>query len=732
MTTQVLLATAIASLSLGSASADQKIDLKTKSSQMSFDIKNSGQLYRCYFGRKLANQDDARLNSSSSTLAYPTLWNANEGWANASGEYNISITQGDGRVSLDLVLDSYKVSTPTPGQELAVFEFRDTHYPVRVRLSVLAHEDSDVFEQWLEITNNGKDAITIDEAASGHLKVKGTRYYVSTFSGTWGGESFISEEEVKQGNILERSSHTGTRTAQEGTPGFILSLNGPAQEDEGEVFLGALAWSGNYDLRFKHSPNHHMFASFGANLRQSPYRLEADRTLTLPRWIVTYSDKGKGEATRQLHRWARAGGIQKGTSERDTLLNSWEGAHFNFDEPLLHKMMERSADMGLELFVLDDGWFANKYPRNYDNAGLGDWTVNKKKLPNGVEGLVKVAKDNKIKFGIWVEPEMVNPKSELYETHPDWVIKLPHRPLREERSQLVLDLSNPAVQDYIIKCMDDLLSGNPEIAYIKWDCNRTVWDPGSTYLSDANQKNLHVDYVNGYYRIMDELVKKHPNVIFQACASGGGRADFGAMKYHHEFWVSDNTDPYDRIFMQWGVGHLFPAISMASHVTVSPCHQTSRSTPLKFRFDVASAARLGFELQPQNLTQDEVTFSKKALTEYKRIRPVVQLGDLYRLRSPYDTKEASLMYVKEESGKQRAVVFAYLLSRLQADSTSPIRLKGLKPDKRYKVTELNVDHSGKRTFLDGKEVGGDYLMGNGISFGWGKELQSCVIELQEI
>lgn len=732
MTTRLLLATVAASAALGTAAADQKIDLKTKSAQMSFDIKDAGQLYRCYFGRKLANQDDARLNCATSTLAYPTLWDANGRWANASGEFDISITQPDGRMSLDLVLDSHKVSKPAPGQEMVVFELKDTHYPVKVRLSVLAHEDSDVFEQWVEITNEGKDAITIDEAASGHLQVKGNRYFVSTFSGTWGGESFISEEEVKQGNVLERSSHAGTRTAQEGTPGFILSLDGPAQEDTGDVYMGALAWSGNYDLRFKHSPYHHMFASFGVNLRQAPYRLEAGKTLTLPHWVVTFSDKGKGEATRQLHRWARSTGIQDGGQERSTLLNSWEGAYFNFDEPLLHKMMERASDMGVELFVLDDGWFANKYPRNSDNAGLGDWDVNKKKLPNGVGGLVKAAQERKIKFGIWVEPEMVNPKSELFEKHPEWVIQLPHRQMRQERNQLGLDLANPAVQDYVIKCMDDLLSGNPDIAYVKWDCNRTVWDPGSPYLSDANQKNLHVDYVNGYYRIMDELVKRHPDVAFQACASGGGRADYGAMKYHHEFWVSDNTDPYERVFMQWGVGHLFPAMAMASHVTESPSHQTGRVTPLKFRFDVASSARLGFELQPQKLNEEEVEFSKKALAEYKRIRPVVQMGDLYRLRSPYESKEASLMYVKEDGDKQHAVVFAYLLDRLNADSTSPVKLKGLKADKRYKVTELNVDKSGNRTSLGGREVGGDYLMNNGISFNWRKELQSCVVELQEI
>lgn len=731
MTTRLLLATVAASLSMGSAMAEI-IDLKTKSSQMSFDCKKEGKLNRIYYGKKLAHSEDALLSSQTSTPAYPSLHDANGSWALATNEFDISITQPDGKVSLDLVLDSHKVSKPSEGQELAVFELKDTHYPVKVRLSVLAHEDSNVFEQWVEIINDGNEAINIDQANSGHLAAKANSYFVTTFSGAWGGESLMSEEDVKRGNMLIRASHGGTRTAQEGTPGFVLSLNGPAQENSGDVYMGALAWSGNYDLRFKHAQSNRMYASFGVNMQHSPYRLEAGKTLTLPHWVVTFSNEGKGEASRQLHRWARSGGLRGGDQERLTLLNSWEGAYFSFDEPLLHKMMERASDMGVELFVLDDGWFANKYPRNSDKAGLGDWDVNKTKLPNGLPGLVKAAEERKIKFGIWVEPEMVNPKSELFEKHPEWAIQLPHRDLRVERSQLGLDLTNPEVQDYIIEAMDKLLTQNPDIVYIKWDCNRSVWDPGSNYLSDKNQKNLYIDYVNGYYRIMDALMKKHPKVVFQACASGGGRADYGAMKYHHEFWVSDNTDPYERIFMQWGVGHLFPAISMASHVTASPSHQTGRVTDLKFRFDVAMSARLGFELQPQKLSDEEVEFSKKALVEYKRIRPIVQFGDLYRLRSPYGNKDSSLMYVHEQGGKQHAVVFAYSLDRLMTDTTPPVKLNGLKADKRYKVTEINVDKNGTRTPLHDKEVGGDYLMENGIQFNWRKDLQSCLVELQEI
>ncbi|WPX40827.1 alpha-galactosidase [Akkermansia sp. N21116] len=731
----LLISAALAGLCLNmDAVAEQMpFHLLSKDSQMTFTV-NGNKVNRAYYGSRLAHPEDIlHADSPSSTLLYPTRMDAMGPWENGSGELDISITQGDGTNSLDLVYDSLQVSKPTPGQELAIIRLKDSHYPVQVQVYVLANYDSNVFEQWVEITNNGQEAITIDQGATGHLHVKADKYFVTSFRGTWGGESLMREEEVQKGNCLTMISDVGARTAQEGTPGFVLSLGQPAREDDGEVYMGALAWSGNYKLSFKYSPYGRMFASFGTDMQDAPYRLEAGKSLTLPRLILTHSQQGKGEASRQIHRWARESGIRGGDQERMTLLNSWEGAYFNFDEPLLQTMMERAAGMGVELFVLDDGWFANKYPRNNDKAGLGDWKVNEKKLPNGLPGLTKSAKDRNIKFGLWVEMEMVNPKSELFEQHPDWVIQLPHRDKRLERNQLILDLSNPDVQQYIIDSMDDILSKNPEIVYIKWDCNRKIADPGSPYLSAANQKNLFIDYVNGYYKVLDAITKKHPEVIFQACASGGGRADYGAMKYHHEFWVSDNTDPYERVLMQWGIGHLFPAMAMASHVTVSPNHQTGRQTPLKFRFDVATTGRLGFELRPQDMNPQETEFAKKALETYKRIRPTVQLGDLYRLRSPYESNEASLMYVLNgKDGKQKAIVFACLMDKTLAYKTTPIKLKGLRADKRYRIHELNVDQSGNRTSLDNKELGGDYLMDNGVHFNFGKPLQSAILELEEI
>lgn len=722
MISNKLFLTALIISTMFTSSADM-IHLQTKDSQMSFVVEVGKKLIRQYYGRKLMEPQNAQIASTSRTLAYPTQWDRQ------SGDCCISVIQGDGKKSLDLVYVGHKVSHPKEGQELLEFQLKDAHYAIQVTIRILAHQNSNVYEQSVDVCNMGEAPIAITQSSSGHLELQAKDYYVSTFRGAWAGESLMSEEKIQAGNVLESSSFTGARTAQEGTPAFIISLDQPAQENIGEVYMGALAWSGNYTLRFKQDAHHKLLATFGADTVHDSYILEPKKTLNLPRWIVTHSVVGKGPASRQLHAWARESGIRGGDDERLTLLNSWEGAYFTFDESLLHKMMEDAAGMGVELFVLDDGWFGNKYPRNNDREGLGDWDVNCKKLPCGIDGLVKAAKNQNIKFGIWVEPEMVNPRSALYEKHPDWVIKLPNRPEREQRNQLILDMSRPEVQEYIIQFMTDLLRENPDIAYVKWDCNRNISDPGSSYQESGKQGNLYIDYVQGYYAVLDSLMKDFPHVVFQACGSGGGRADYGAMKYHHEFWASDNTDPLERIYMQWSIGHVFPAKAIASHVTASPNHQTGRVTPLKFRFDVAMTGRLGFELRPEKLMPSEIEFSKKAVNEYKRIRPVIQGGDLYRLRSPFDNADSALMYLKNEGDKQHAVVFAFLSEKRYTDKFSPLKLEGLDPLKRYVVKEINLDNKRTLTPIHEKTIGGDYLMYHGIPIAWGKALDSVVLEI---
>jgi len=335
-----------------------------------------------------------------------------------------------------------------------------------------------------------------------------------------------------------------------------------------------------------------------------------------------------------------------------------------------------------------------------------------------------------MQFGIWIEPEMVNPKSELFEKHPEWVLQEANRDKYQQRNQYVLDLSNPEVQQFIYNIVDNLLSENSKIAYIKWDCNSHFSNPGSTYLPKEKQQHVFIDYTLGLYKILDKIRVKYPNVIMQVCASGGGRVDYGSLPYFNEFWASDDTDAWQRIFIQWGTSHFFPAMAMASHVSAVPNGISERVIPIKFRFDVAMTGRLGMELQPSHMTKEEIEFSKVAVENYKRIRPIVQLGDLYRLVSPYESNVSSLMYVSKDQSK--AVLFAYHLKWLYGDDYPNIKPKGLNPDKQYLVKEINKIPERKYPEFDTKEqtFSGDFLMNHGFSVLTGGEKNALTVYLR--
>ncbi|NJM14838.1 MAG: alpha-galactosidase [Bacteroidales bacterium] len=366
--------------------------------------------------------------------------------------------------------------------------------------------------------------------------------------------------------------------------------------------------------------------------------------------------------------------------------------------------------------MLDDGWFGNKYPRNSDKQGLGDWQINTKKLPNGIDNLVKETAKKGMKFGIWVEPEMVNPKSELYEAHPDWIIRQPNRTPGTQRNQYVLDLSNPQVQDFVFNAVDKILTSNPDIAYVKWDANSHFSDPGSAYLPQDLQQHIWIDYSKGLLSVFKRVADAHPHVIKQACASGGGRVDYATIDYFHEFWASDDTDAWQRIFIQWGTSHFFPAIAMAAHVSDVPNGISQRDIPLKFRFDVAMSGRLGLELQPGHMTPEEKAFSKKAIEGYKKIRDIVQLGDLYRLASPYEGDLSSLMYVSED--KDSAVVFLYQRQWHVGTHMPNIKLKGLQQEHQYSIKEINCLTSKSHFNKDNLLFSGDFLMQNGVEISY--------------
>jgi alpha-galactosidase len=416
--------------------------------------------------------------------------------------------------------------------------------------------------------------------------------------------------------------------------------------------------------------------------------------------------------------------VLDGNGSRYTLLNNWEATQFDFNERKLDSLFDQARLLGVDLFLLDDGWFGNKYPRNDDHAGLGDWQENKAKLPHGIGYLVKRATEKGVKFGIWMEPEMVNPKSELYEKHPDWILKLPNRPEDYFRNQLVLDLLNPTVQEFVYKTVDDLLTHSPGLAFIKWDCNRMMtntWSPAA----GADQSTVFIGYVQGLYSVLSRLRVKYPTLPMMLCSGGGGRTDYGALRYFTEFWPSDNTEPIERIFIQWGYSYFFPAKTIACHIT------STGKESLKFKTDVAMMGRMGYDLDIARLSTKDLAFGQEAVQNYKRLSGLIWQGDQYRLVDPYHNDRAVVLYA--DSGLDHAVVFAYNLHPRYGITWPPVRLQGLDPRRQYMVREINL-YPGAVSLLpeNGRVLTGEYLTTVGLGVSGNEAMTSGVIELTAV
>lgn len=712
-----------------SAQAVPPIRIGTKGTLMVLGVDTNRQLKQLYYGLQTTGGATAGTTGSDFSALKPEL--AGPAYSTYGKEYSevaLRLTHSDGNMTTELVYDNEETHRLDDNTELTTIRLHDSYYPVTVTLFFKAYWKEDVIAQWAEIENKEMGAVTLYDFASAGFSFLSSSYFLTSNYGDFAQEFNLTETELQPG-IRVLDSKLGVRSNQRGNPSFLLSLDGRLQEDAGKVMGATLAWPGNFQLKFEVGSDRRLNVLCGMNPYASAYTLDPGKTLATPQLLYTYSAAGAGEVTRHFHRWARNYGIRDGHGTRDVLLNNWEATYFNFDEPKLSAIIKEAGKMGFDLFLLDDGWFGNKYPRNNDDAGLGDWEVNKQKLPHGISWLVDQCHQNHLKFGIWIEPEMVNPKSELYEKHPDWVITAPHRPTDLSRNQLILDLTNPAVQEYVYHSMERLLSENKGISYIKWDCNRYITNPGSSYLSKDRQSNLFVDYPVALLSLMDRLRKAFPDVTLMVCSGGGGRMDYATMPYFQEYWPSDNTDAVDRIRIGWGLEYFFPAIGFASHVSNVPNGFTGRTESLKFRFDVAMTGKLGMDLQPMQMTDKEKVFSKNAIQTYKGIEDVVLHGDLYRLISPYAGSQAALMYAGEDSA--RAVVFAYRLQKDVHGTPFELRLGGLKKDARYKLTELNKDVHSRLGDWEGKTFSGDFLMKAGVRFSLDNEYESAVFLLTE-
>ena len=686
----------------------ENVCISTPKTSMVINATQGQELKFVYYGEKLSAGDLSNLDHSGlpQFSAYPVYG------LNCPGEAALAVRHSDGNMSLQMEVE--KTETRTEGNAtITTVSMKDKVYPFYIDVCYKAWQDADIIETWTEIRHTEKKAVTLNQFASAYLPIRRGNVWLSSLYGSWANEGQLAQEPLKPGMKVIKNKD-GVRNSHTAHAEVMFSLDGHPQENTGDVIGAALCYTGNYKLRIDTDDSeYHQFYA-GINEENSSYTLEKEEVFRTPELALTYSREGLSGASRNFHRWARQHKLAHGNQPRKILLNSWEGVYFDINQEGLDQMMADIASMGGELFVMDDGWFGDKYKRNTDNSSLGDWVVDTTKLPEGIDGLLADAEKHGVKFGIWIEPEMANTTSELYEKHPEWILKAPQRDpvLGRGGTQVVLDLGNPEVQDFVFGVVDDLMTKHPKIDYIKWDANMAVMNHGSNYLDKEKQSHMYIEYHRGFEKVCQRIRAKYPDLTIQACASGGGRANYGYLPYFDEFWVSDNTDALQRIYMQWGTSYFFPAIAMASHISAAPNHQTFRTIPLKYRIDVAMSGRLGMEIQPKNMTDEEKELCRKAIADYKTIRPVVQFGDIYRLVSPYDRLGvASLMYTSPE--KDKAVFYWWKTETFVNQHLPRVKMAGLSADKMYRVHELNrIDN--KPLEFEGKTFSGSFLMNNGL------------------
>jgi alpha-galactosidase len=696
------------------ADGNAPILIETKDTVLALAKSPSGRIQVSYYGTR--GQLPRGKDLKPIDEAYPT---AGYDFVN---EPAIRAIHADGNMSTLLVFDKVSTASLDENRTKTTISLRDPYYPFFVDLQFVAYKQENLIAQSVQVWNEESAPVTLYNFASASIPFQGGNYWLTQFHGDWANEVNMVEEKLVPG-IKLLDSKLGIRAHERRTPMFLLGLGAPAGEDAGSVIGCQLAWSGSFQFAFEVNERNILRANVGMNPFGAQFSLPAKTKWESPEALFVFSNNGTGKMSRDFQNWGRKYGVRDGYKPRSILLNNWEATGMKFTEEKLATLFKGAKEAGFELFLLDDGWFGNKHPRNNDRAGLGDWEVNHQKLPNGVPGLCKSAQEVGIPFGIWVEPEMVNPQSELYEKHPDWVLVAPNRPLHLRRSQLVLDLTNPEVKEFSFAVVDDLLKANPYISFVKWDANRFLTNGGSPYLKPSEQSEIIYRYHRALYDNMDRTAKAHPNVRMMLCSGGGGRVDYAALKYFHEFWPSDNTDPLKRVFIQWGYSYFYPSIATAAHVT------SWGKRPIKFGFDVAMSGRLGMDMDLAHLKPEELVFTKQAIAEYKRLRDTIQLGTQYRLVSPYNSDHAALMYVNGKGTE--AVAFVFQIKGAGENVEKQIKLKGLDTGAIYTVTEINLraDYNDGKTRGESRKMSGADLMNKGIPCSLEKQLTSAVYEI---
>ena len=602
----------------------------------------------------------------------------------------LRVTHADGTLTTRLVVAgisrSANESERSEDGEHIVVTCRDEMFDLTVDQHLRTNPASGILEQWVEIEHHEPGAVRLHDYDSI------TPFLLVTDAAElcqFGGSGWADEWRWTTGHLhpgtTSLASLGGLQPHLQRSPCALVSPSGPSTETEGDVIGLSIAWGGNTRIDLDVRPNSDPTAPRELRLRAGANPLGADYTLdpgtrfVTPTVAWTWSTSGRGELTRRFHDWSRARVLRDPERLRPVVVNNWEATFFDFDEARIVDLIGRAADLGADLFLLDDGWFGTVHPRDDDTTSLGDWDHDPAKLPSGLAPLAQAAVDAGVRFGIWIEPEMVNRVSELYERHPDWVLRDGRTP-REHRNQLALDPLRPEVREFEAGVVDRTLAAHPAISYVKWDANRPITDPGSTMLGRDRQSNLWVDHVHATWQLMAEVVRRHPDTELMLCASGGGRTDHGTLRWFHEFWTSDNTDPVTRVRMQWACAHFFPPAVMAAHVT------RWGERPVEFACAVALSGRFGIDLDLGALSEDELAICRRAVQVARRTQDLVQQGELVRLVSPVegdDRSRAALAHLSAD--RRRAVLFLYQLESAGPDAASVVRVPGLDAGTTYRV-----------------------------------------------
>jgi alpha-galactosidase len=684
-----------------------------------FKVSSAGLLQSVYWGPRLAAADPIDASEVRGLSGFDVAANVvpqeYAGWGGGLfAEPALKVAWPDGNRDLVLHYVSHRVSR----DEISV-TLRDIQRPVTVTLRYSIDPATGIVGRSANIANDGQTDLRIDQAmAATYVLPVGSDYRLHFLTGRWGSEWTRQDRPVSAGaTVLE--SRRGS-TGSENNPWFAITRDGRSTETDGPVWFGALAWSGSFRISVDRDVAGRPRVTGGFNSFDFAYRLHPGEKLDTPVFYAGHTNAGRGEASRLLHRFALEHVVpRKGKlpALRKVLYNSWEATEFAVDEPGQMLLAERAARIGVERFVMDDGWFG---ARDNDHAGLGDWTVNPRKFPNGLGPLIGKVKSLGMDFGIWVEPEMVNADSNLFRAHPDWIINFPGRPRTEGRNQFVLNLARTDVRDHLLRELDELLSKN-DISFLKWDYNRNWSEPGWPGMDPADQQKIYVDYVRNLYWILAELRRRHPGVEIESCSGGGGRVDLGIMGLTDQVWASDNTDPVDRLQIQDGFTEAYSPGLMMAWVTDSPNWVNKRATPLSFRFLSSMQGGLGIGTNLNKWTDEDFATARLYVQVYKRVRETVQRGDLYRLDRPQpgDTVSTTL-YVSHD--KSQAALFALEQGTHRMEPRAPVRLLGLDAEARYSLEAMDGRPLPERMPA---VASGAYWMGRGLDIGLQGDFQGA-------